>query len=519
MILLSAQPDDFYYLWQLKLQLYNFQKIGINRESLHVLIGYSPSKGLNSDFKQFISENTQAQFFAYPDNRSSRNYIVSLRPHIIATHLKSHPELEKESIFFHDADIIFREIPDFEKLNQDDTWYASDTRSYLDSSYIKERGGVELLNRMCEIVGIAPETVELHDENAGGAQFLFKRSTAIFWQKIEKDCELMYELLLNYNRESGICIFNKEHKHIQDWCAEMWVLWWNTIVFKAPVKIVEELDFCWAISPIEYWTTCKILHYTGLVKKGQNEFFRKSDYMNSTPFYDDLSKVSADFCSYPLKLLIDNYLEEQNKLRPELLDITFLIITDRNNQHNILTCLKNLLKHFNTRIILVEIDEQTEINITDFPSEIAHFFIKGEFSNYIDLIFNSSLLSQVITPYISIYNPDFVLPLNSIIAAIDLLRQKKTELVIPFNRSFLQIDTVLKTIFKNILDPKLLTVNKNKLTPRVAVKDMEIYFIPTGLCKKTTNEPSSFYESLKNPKLSDITPDFIYGDIFRFSPV
>ena len=65
MIFLSAQPDNFYFLWQLKLQLYNFNKLGILPEQIHVLIGYEKQKGLASYFKQFIKENKQAKFYAH----------------------------------------------------------------------------------------------------------------------------------------------------------------------------------------------------------------------------------------------------------------------------------------------------------------------------------------------------------------------------------------------------------------------------------------------------------------------
>lgn len=86
MIYLSAQPDSFYYLWQLKLQLYNFSQLGISREDIHVLIGYDSKRGLSQKFAEFIQINQQASFFTYPDLRKSKVYLSSIRPHIIYQH-------------------------------------------------------------------------------------------------------------------------------------------------------------------------------------------------------------------------------------------------------------------------------------------------------------------------------------------------------------------------------------------------------------------------------------------------
>ncbi len=129
MIYLSAQPDSFYFLWQLKLQLFNFNQLGISREDIHVLIGYDPKRGLSLEFADFIHVNQQARFFTYPDLRKSKVSLSSIRPHIIHQHFATYQNLEDEIIFYHDSDILFRELPDFNMLNHD-KWYVSDTRSY-----------------------------------------------------------------------------------------------------------------------------------------------------------------------------------------------------------------------------------------------------------------------------------------------------------------------------------------------------------------------------------------------------
>ena len=83
MIYLSVQPDSFYFLWQLKLQLFNFSQLGISSDDIHVLIGYDPKRGLSQEFVDFINVNQQPSFFPYPDLRKRKAYRSSIHPHII----------------------------------------------------------------------------------------------------------------------------------------------------------------------------------------------------------------------------------------------------------------------------------------------------------------------------------------------------------------------------------------------------------------------------------------------------
>lgn len=78
MIFLSAQPDETYFLWQLQLQLFNFEQLGISPDQIHVLVGFDPKIGLNPKFKKMIRENKQACFFVYPDCRIKKKYPSSI---------------------------------------------------------------------------------------------------------------------------------------------------------------------------------------------------------------------------------------------------------------------------------------------------------------------------------------------------------------------------------------------------------------------------------------------------------
>ena len=186
MIYISAQPDNPYFLWQLQLQIYNFKSQKIPKDHIHILIGYDIAKGMHPHFKKFIRQCNDALFFTYADTRTKKVYPSSIRPHIIAKHFKTYPFLEKEVLFYHDSDIIFRTLPNWEELINDDIWYCSDTRSYLDSNYIKTYLNQYQFQQMCQIIGVSPTIVQANDKNAGGAQYVIKNSTMQFWNKIEK---------------------------------------------------------------------------------------------------------------------------------------------------------------------------------------------------------------------------------------------------------------------------------------------------------------------------------------------
>lgn len=118
MLYISAQPDSTYFIWQLEVQLRNFNELGIKKKSIQVLASYDQKVGLNPDFQRFIDDNIHlAQFYTYPDLRDDPKYTVSIRHNALKQHFGKYPELENEILFFHDSDILFSRIPKIENVN------------------------------------------------------------------------------------------------------------------------------------------------------------------------------------------------------------------------------------------------------------------------------------------------------------------------------------------------------------------------------------------------------------------
>jgi hypothetical protein len=299
MLFLSAQPDDDYFIWQLELQLYNFKQLQLEPENIHVLVGYSEKRGLNKAFAKFINDNRQAKFFIYPDTRELLFYPSSLRPHIIKKHFKAYPNLVRQTIFYHDSDIIFRELPNFKNMLNDDKWYVSNARSYLDSTYLQSKGE-GLFDNMCKIVGIDPKKVEKNDNNTGGAQYLLKNTTYDYWDKVEQDCVKLYFALSIYEQlnDKIIGLNPKDKNPIQAWCADMWALLWNAWEFGYQTKIHKELDFCWPHEQVSKWYSTKIYHDAGILEKQKNEYFCKSIYKHKKPYFDNFNSIFKNSCSF-----------------------------------------------------------------------------------------------------------------------------------------------------------------------------------------------------------------------------
>ena len=224
----------------------------------------------------------------YKDDRIKKTYIPSIKPYLISQWLKNSPEYG-DCFFLHDADIIFRELPDFKTLLNGDICYLSDTIGYIGYNYIidccrryerqhptSEKN--QLLNEMTSIVGIDTEMIKNNQDNSGGGQYIIKNTDYKIWQKIYEDCTPLYKQMLNYQRRFPI-----NPGQIQFWTAEMWSLLWNLWLFGYQTRITPLLDFSWATDNLEKYNTKPILHMAGVTENQKERKFFKGEYINLDP--------------------------------------------------------------------------------------------------------------------------------------------------------------------------------------------------------------------------------------------
>jgi hypothetical protein len=277
-----AQPASTYYAWQVEVMINNFIEKGINPNHIDVVCwkqnGVVPEEWLK------LASGYPARFFFYDDERETKHYISSIRPNILKQHFKANEELEKDTIFYHDCDIVFTNRIDFDRYLNDDKCYGSDTRWYISHDYIIGKGE-DVLDKMCEIVSIPKHIVKANELNAIGAQYLMKGINWRFWEEVEKDCERLFKEITELNnikkRE------NPSYHELQIWCADMWAVLWGLWKLGKETVCDPDLEFSWGTSTEGDWDRLKIFHNAGVVS-GNDGLFYKANYINRYPYGDEL---------------------------------------------------------------------------------------------------------------------------------------------------------------------------------------------------------------------------------------
>lgn len=276
-----AQPANTYYAWQVEVLLNNFIKQGINLNNVDIVC--FKEDGKIPDAWSKLANGYAARFFFYDDTRETKHYVSSIRPNILKQHWAKYPELVNDTIFYHDCDILFTHPPSewiTDIMINDKKWYGSDTRWYIGHSYIKSKGE-DILDKMCEIVGISKGEIELNELANIGAQYLMKGIDYAFWDKVEKDSERLFKEITDMN------VIKKQEKptyhELQIWCADMWAVLWNGWLRGNQTICHKNFDFTWATEPIKMFEERNIYHNAGVVHNKQQLFY-KADYMNSYPY-------------------------------------------------------------------------------------------------------------------------------------------------------------------------------------------------------------------------------------------
>jgi len=298
LVFVSAQPDVPYFHWQTKVYIHNFIEKGVNPNQIHVLFVIVDNDKPTLKSLELASYGVNVHH--YVDDREDKNYIPSLRPLILSKWLKENPQFGK-CYFYHDSDIIFRELPDFNSMLSNDVCYLSDTTSYIGYNYIKECSGRyeeehnilpkdKLLMSMCGIVGIDIETVEKNQKNSGGAQYLIKNTDYTFWDKVYNDSENLYQMLINFHKAYPI------QNGLQIWTSDMWAVLWNLWYLNKETRVTDKLSFSWATDTIDQYNQSVILHMAGVTSDLKSTKFYKGDFINLNPI--ELLKIDDTIFDY-----------------------------------------------------------------------------------------------------------------------------------------------------------------------------------------------------------------------------
>jgi hypothetical protein len=343
MYLVTGFIQSDYMYWQTVVQHYNFIKSGIDMSKVIICVEYEDKS--DSKFASFCSESGATCLYFKKDY--DRKYLVTCRPMLFYKMFSIMPFLEKEYIFYHDSDIIFRILPNFSQMMNNDKkeYFLADTISYIGYNYLKQKGNT-ILNDMCYTANIDRQIIIKNNSSSGGGQYFGCGTNASYWKEVAKDCESLYSLMTNTKEiyKTELVEYHKTHKpnseginntntveglnsfyeknKIQMWTAGMWAELWNLWKRGFTTKVTEELDFSWATDSVNVYYKKPIMHNAGALKN--SNLFVKGSYINSKVATIDLSKITVSSTSYIYALEVKKaitYWKAVRKISDDLIDI------------------------------------------------------------------------------------------------------------------------------------------------------------------------------------------------------
>lgn len=266
----------------------NFISNGVDPGDIHIVCAYKQT--IPEKWKTLVAYYSKVKFFFYKDERFKPTYISSIRPHVLHQHWLRNSELEKETVFYHDCDIVFTKPIDFTELLEDDNCYVSDTVSYIGAKYIRSKGE-HYLDLMTRLVNVNKDLVISQEKESGGAQYILKNISAKFWEKVYFDSENLWRMVNHEIKK------DKPDHPIQIWCADMWAVLWNLWFFDKMVKVTDKMSFAWATSGIQDWDKHPIYHNAGVTGPDQKLFY-KGQYQARLPYDIKMEDFTDKQCSY-----------------------------------------------------------------------------------------------------------------------------------------------------------------------------------------------------------------------------
>jgi hypothetical protein len=301
MIYLSCQPAIPRFTWEVEVYINDFIRFGVSPKQIHVVCGLDSSwEETPSDWIKLQNHFEDVNFFFYEDTRGNIDgYQPSIQAHLLHKHWLANPYLEKEEVFFHDADFIFTKPMDFTPFLQDDIWYFSDTISYIGYNYISSKGE-DIINKMCEIAEIDKQIVKDNQLNSGGAQKLIKNVPTQYWKDV-------YDLQMRFWREiPPISAKIKKEKNelgedyleLQHWTMSMWAELWMAWKYNRLTAVPEEFDFHFAIDQKTQWNKRSFFHNAGVLQTQQDTHFFKGLFDSKLPYDYELKEPNENITGY-----------------------------------------------------------------------------------------------------------------------------------------------------------------------------------------------------------------------------
>lgn len=262
---ICAQPETIYYKWQVDTMITSFLQNGVAQSDIIIL-----SNKETNEFYALREKYPKASFYRY--DAPAQTYPPAIKPYLMHKYFTDHQE--DEQYFYCDCDIILtKPLPNFE-----DGIFMSNTVSYIGYDYIKSKGQ-EIVNIVCNTVGIDELILISEKNNSGGCQFIFHTLNAKVWEKAYEDSNKLWK---NINEYNSLNTDKYEGTYpLQAWTSEMWATLYAMWYYGYYGKVDPRLDFAWSTDEISRLENTSILHNAGV--STQKDLFRKSNYMRQLP--------------------------------------------------------------------------------------------------------------------------------------------------------------------------------------------------------------------------------------------
>lgn len=309
LVFLQVVPHDVYFQWQIEVQIVNFRKFGISNR-MQICVWYPRGSQQLNKWMDIQNKYPEVRIFLYEDEGVNLElYIPQLRPHTLKKHFEKYEKELKDKVFFyHDSDIIFNFLPDFNKLCSDDICWQSDTSHYLDYAYLRRKenqGNLPdyiAIDILAKIGNVSRDTIKSYSGKTGGAQYILKGIDADFWRDIELQVlRIRHEFFWGFPQKPNFGsvnnrYFKNEAEGFQSWCADMWAVNFALWSRGKITDVTTELEFSWATDNKDTYEKRPIFHLAGATGN-QPGIFYKGAWINKSPIGQDVS-ASPDNASF-----------------------------------------------------------------------------------------------------------------------------------------------------------------------------------------------------------------------------
>ncbi|BDD39654.1 PqqD family protein [Streptococcus ruminantium] len=318
MYFITCTRANLRYRWESEVLLTNLQAHG-SYDVIFLLYGE------DKDMGPYLQEKYGITYHYFEDDRPNHQYPTSIRPYLWYQFLKKYPHMEKETFFYIDTDIIFREMVDFDKIPVSaHQWYGAHSPT-VKASFLRSKHPF-YLQGLQTILNVTDEELEWTETSPAGAQWLLAQPTAAFFHEMYVQCERIYDFLLTMEKLQLPLEEEEKLDRYGKWLTDMWCLAWMAPKYGITVHTSTELNFSWPVRPANEWNDYKILHNAGVLSKDEPAFY-KTEWKNIPPFFFKHDKVSPELGSIHYVKAI-----QAVKIRPQDYDTIRILGTFITNQ-------------------------------------------------------------------------------------------------------------------------------------------------------------------------------------------